>query len=84
MVKKLPSNAGGAGSIPGQRTKIPHVSGQISPHITTTESAYHSKDPEQPKKKNPEFFKNMFKSNQPFSVNRVLKEKTCYTRGKEH
>ena len=51
MVKKLPSNAGGAGSIPGQRTKIPHVSGQISPHITTTESAYHSKDPEQPKKK---------------------------------
>ena len=51
MVKKLPSNAGGAGSIPGQRTKIPHVLGHISPHITTTESAYHRKDPEQPKKK---------------------------------
>ena len=51
MVKKLSSNAGDAGSIPGQRTKIPRVSGQISPYITTTESAYHSKDPEQPKNK---------------------------------
>ena len=28
MVKALPFNAGGVGSIPGQRAKIPHVSGQ--------------------------------------------------------
>ena len=27
MVKTLPSNAGGVGSIPGQRAKIPHASG---------------------------------------------------------
>ena len=27
MVKTLPSNAGGAGSIPGQGAKIPHASG---------------------------------------------------------
>ena len=40
MVKKLPSNAGGAGSIPGQGTKIPHVLGHISPHSITTESAF--------------------------------------------
>ena len=26
MVKTLPSNAGGAGSIPGQEAKIPHAS----------------------------------------------------------
>ena len=25
LVKTLPSNAGGAGSIPGQRVKIPHT-----------------------------------------------------------
>ena len=36
MVKKSPSNAGDAGSIP----KIPHVLGQISPHSTTTELAF--------------------------------------------
>ena len=27
MVKTLPSNAGGEGSIPGQEAKIPHASG---------------------------------------------------------
>ena len=27
VVKTLPSNAGGEGSIPGQRAKIPHASG---------------------------------------------------------
>ena len=27
MVKTSPSNAGGAGSIPGQGAKIPHASG---------------------------------------------------------
>ena len=37
MVKNTPSNVGGAGSIPGQETKIPHVVGQLSPHAATTE-----------------------------------------------
>ena len=37
MVKNLPSNAGDVGSIPGKRTKIPHATGQLSPHTTTTE-----------------------------------------------
>ena len=37
MVKNLPYNAGGMGSIPGQGTKIPHAAGQLSPCATTTE-----------------------------------------------
>ena len=37
VVKNLPSNAGDAGSIPGQGTKIPHAAGQLGPHATTTE-----------------------------------------------
>ena len=32
VVKNLPSNAGDAGSIPGWGTKIPHATGQLSPH----------------------------------------------------
>ena len=39
MVKNLPSNAGDAGSIPGQGNKIPHAAGQPSPCATTTELA---------------------------------------------
>ena len=39
MVKNPPSNAGDAGLIPGQGTKIPHAAGQLSPHATTTELA---------------------------------------------
>ena len=35
----LPSNAGDTGSIPGQGTKIPHATGQLSLHTTTTELA---------------------------------------------
>ena len=31
VVKTSPSNAGGVGSIPVRGTKIPHVSGQLSP-----------------------------------------------------
>ena len=31
VVKTSPSNAGGEGSIPGQRTKIPHASGPKKP-----------------------------------------------------
>ena len=37
MAGNLPSNAGDVGSIPGQRTKIPHVPGQLSPRVATTE-----------------------------------------------
>ena len=40
VVKNPPSNAGDAGSIPGQGTKIPYATGQQSPHITTTELAH--------------------------------------------
>ena len=39
VVKNLPSNAGDAGSIPGQGTKIPHATGQLSPCAATTELA---------------------------------------------
>ena len=39
MVKNLPSNAGDAGSISGQGTKIPQAAGQLSPCATTTEFA---------------------------------------------
>ena len=33
----LPSNAGDVGLIPGQKTKIPHVTGQLHLDTTTTE-----------------------------------------------
>ena len=36
-VVKNPSKAGETGSIPGWGTKIPHASGQLSPHPTTIE-----------------------------------------------
>ena len=35
--KESPYNAGDAGSIPGQGTRIPHAAGQLSPCATTTE-----------------------------------------------
>ena len=38
-VKNLPSKAGDAGSIPGQGTKIPYATGQLSSCSATTESA---------------------------------------------
>ena len=37
VVENPPSNAGDVGSIPGQRTKIPHAVGQLSPCAATTE-----------------------------------------------
>ena len=37
MVKNPPYNAGDAGSIPGQGTKIPRASGQLSLRATTAE-----------------------------------------------
>ena len=42
VVKNPPSNAGDTGSIPGQRTKIPHASGQLSPPAATSEPVCHS------------------------------------------
>ena len=42
VVKNPPSNAGDAGSIPGQGTKIPHAAGQPSPRATTTEPTRHN------------------------------------------
>ena len=40
VVKNPPSNAGDAGSIPGQGTKIPHAAGQLGPRAATTEPAH--------------------------------------------
>ena len=40
VVKNPPYNAGDAGSIPGQETKIPHAVGQLNPRATTTELAH--------------------------------------------
>ena len=37
VVKNPPSNAGDAGLIPGWGTKIPHATGQLSPHEATEE-----------------------------------------------
>ena len=34
VVKNPPPNAGDAGSIPGQGTRIPHAVGQLSPRAT--------------------------------------------------
>ena len=39
MVKNPPTNAGDAGLIPDQGTKIPQTMGQLSPCTTTTEPA---------------------------------------------
>ena len=39
MVNNPSCNAGDAGSIPGQGTKIPHAAGQLSPRVTTREPA---------------------------------------------
>ena len=39
VVKNPPSNAGHVGSIPGQGTKIPHATGQLSPQATRVSSA---------------------------------------------
>ena len=37
VVKNPPSNAGDTGSIPGQRTKIPHAAGQLRLSAAATE-----------------------------------------------
>ena len=43
VVENLPSNAKDMGSLPGQRTKILHVTGQLSPCATTREPKHRSK-----------------------------------------
>ena len=42
MVKNLPSSAGDAGSMPGQGTKIPHATEQLSLCAASTEPAHHN------------------------------------------
>jgi len=44
VVKSLPTNVGDTGSIPGLGTEIPHATGQLGPHSTTTEPAHGNKD----------------------------------------
>ena len=41
VAKNLPSNAGDVGLIPGQGTKIPHATEQLSQNTTTAEPAPH-------------------------------------------
>ena len=48
VVKSLPFNAGDMGSIPGQRSKIPHALGQISLCTPTKEPTSHNEDPPHP------------------------------------
>ena len=40
VVKNPSSNAEDVGSLPSQRTKIPHVTGQLSPHATIRENPH--------------------------------------------
>ena len=42
VFKNLPRNARDMGSMPGQGTNIPHAHNQLSPCITTAESACHN------------------------------------------
>ena len=37
VVRNPPCNAGDMGSIPGQRTEVPHAMGQLIPQVTTRE-----------------------------------------------
>ena len=45
VVKNQPWNAGDAGSIPGQGSKIQHAGEELSPHDTTREPVLHEEDP---------------------------------------
>ena len=44
VAKNLPSNAGHAGCIPGQGTKISHAVKQLNPRTTTRETMYHNEE----------------------------------------
>ena len=48
VVENPPCNAGDAGLIPGQETKIPHAAEQLSPHTTTKESMGHKEGSHMP------------------------------------
>ena len=50
-IKNLPASAGNMGSIPGEGTKMPRVSGQLSPHAMTESPHSTDKDPAQTKKR---------------------------------
>ena len=50
VVENPPSNARGAGLIPGWGTKIPDAVGQLSPCLATPAPECRSEDPTQPKK----------------------------------
>ena len=50
MVKNTLCNAENAGLIPGEVTKIPHASEQLSLNSATRESACHNLHPRQPNK----------------------------------
>ena len=43
MVKNLPFNAGDTGSIPSERTKVPHATRQLNPRTTARESTTREK-----------------------------------------
>ena len=42
MVKNPPGNAGDAGLIPGQETRIPLATGQLSPRTAAVKPVYHN------------------------------------------
>ena len=44
VVKNLPTIVGDTGSIPGLGTEIPHATGQLGPHTTTTQPAQGDED----------------------------------------
>ena len=49
VVRNLLCNSGYMGSIPGQGTKIPHASEQLSPYTATREPLPHNEEQVQPK-----------------------------------
>ena len=51
-VKNLPSNTGDASFVPGQGTKTPHASGQVSPYAIARKSLHATVKTQHGKKKN--------------------------------
>ena len=51
VVKNPRCNAGDVGSIPGQGTKIPHATEQLSQNTTTAEPAHHYSRVHEPQRK---------------------------------
>ena len=71
MVKNPPSSAGDMGSIPGQRAKIPHAAGQLSPHTVARET----RTPQQEKPSHNKKKANMHCSEDPVQPKRSKKKK---------